>query len=125
TEVASGKLWVTDIDQLVEIDTATGKILNKYPAPGAKFLNDLAVATDGRIFIAETFGNAIYLFENGKISEWVRGGKLIGPNGLVILGSDLIVAELGDASQGFDKLKPGNVKKIDLATKEISDFSIP
>lgn len=125
TEVASGKLWVTDIDQLVEIDTATGKILNKYPAPGAKFLNDLAVATDGRIFIADTFGNAIYLFENGKISEWVRGGKLIGPNGLVILGSDLIVAELGDASEGFDKLKPGNVKKIDLATKEITDFSIP
>jgi len=122
TEVASGKLWVTDIDQLVEIDTATGKILNKYPAPGAKFLNDLAVATDGRIFIADTFSNAIYLFENGKISEWVKGGKLIGPNGLIILGSDLIVAELGDASQGFDKLKPGNVKKIDLATKEISDF---
>jgi hypothetical protein len=52
----------------------------------------------------------------------VKGGKLIGPNGLIILGSDLIVAELGDASQGFDKLKPGNVKKIDLATKEISDF---
>ena len=122
SEVTNGKLWVTDIDRLVEIDIATGKVANSYPAPSARFLNDLAVANDGRIFIADTFGNAIYLFKDGKISEWLRDGKLVGPNGLIILGSDLIVAELGDASQGFDKLKPGNVKKIDLASKEVSDF---
>jgi sugar lactone lactonase YvrE len=121
-EVVGDKLYVTDIDELVEIDIAAGKVANRYKAEGAKFLNDIAVAADGRIFIADTFGNAIYLFQDGKVSEWVKGGQLKGPNGLVIIGSDLIVAELGDASQGFDKLKPGNVKKIDLKSKEISDF---
>jgi sugar lactone lactonase YvrE len=121
-EVVGDKLYVTDLDELVEIDIAAGKVANRYKAEGAKFLNDIAVAADGRIFIADTFGNAIYLFKDGKVGEWVKGGNLVGPNGLVIIGSDLIVAELGDASQGFDKLKPGNVKKIDLTSKEISDF---
>jgi DNA-binding beta-propeller fold protein YncE len=124
-EVVGDKLYVTDIDELVEIDIPGGKVANRYKAEGAKFLNDIAVAADGRIFIADTFGNAIYLFQDGKVGEWVRGGKLVGPNGLVIIGSDLIVAELGDASQGFDKLKPGNVKKIDLTSKTVDDFGTP
>lgn len=122
TEVVGGKLYVTDIDRLVEIDTASGKIANTYPAEGAKFLNDLAVATDGRIFIADTATNTIYMFENGAISTWLSDPALNGPNGLTIVGSDLVVASLGDLSAGFDNLKPANVKKVDLVSKAISDF---
>jgi hypothetical protein len=122
TEVVGGKLYVTDIDRLVEIDTATGKIANTYPADGAKFLNDLAVATDGRIFIADTATNTIYLFESGKVTNWLSDPALNGPNGLTIIGSDLVVASLGDLSGGFENLKPANVKKVDLVSKEISDF---
>ena len=122
TEVVGDRLFVTDLNRLVEIDTATGEIVNAYPAEGATFLNDLAVTADGRIFIADTFGNAIYVFENGAVGEWLRDPNLIGPNGLIIDGTYLIVAELGDASQGFDKLKPGTIKKVDLATKEVTVY---
>jgi hypothetical protein len=56
---------------------------------------------------------------------FLKDPKLRGPNGLVFLDGKLLVAELGDVSQGFDKLTPGNVKQIDLATKAISDFGPP
>jgi hypothetical protein len=122
TEVVGGKLYVSDIDRLVEIDIASGTIANTYPAEGAKFLNDLAVTNDGRVFVADSFGNAIYVLENGKLTEWLRDPGLLGPNGLTIIGSDLVVASLGDLSGGFENLKPANVKKVDLASKAISDF---
>ena len=41
-----GKLYVADIDQLVEIDIASKSIAKRYPAPGAKWFND--VASDGK-----------------------------------------------------------------------------
>ena len=123
TGIAGDHLFVADIDELVEIDLADGKVLNRYPAPGAKYLNDIVVAGDGRIYISDTFGNAIYLFQDGKVSEWLRDDDaLVGPNGLAIMNTDLVVARLGDASQGFDKLKPGNVVAIDLISKKIRDF---
>ena len=123
TGVAGDRLWVTDIDRLVEIDTAKGAIVNTYAIPGAKFLNDLAIAGDGRIFIADTFGNAIYVFKDGVVTDFVRGGGLVGPNGLAVDEKDLIVAELGDASEGFEKLKPGRVKSVSLDTGAVTDYS--
>jgi hypothetical protein len=121
-EIVGDKLYVTDIDELVEIDIPGAKVSNRYPAPGAKFLNDLAVAVDGRIFIADTANNSIYLFKDGKIDEWVKDAKLEGPNGLVLNDTYLVVSSLGDISKGFQNIKPSNVKKIDLMSKEISDF---
>lgn len=45
------RLYVSDIDQLVEIDTKTGEILKRYEAAGAKFLNDVAVDPSGQILL--------------------------------------------------------------------------
>jgi hypothetical protein len=122
SEIVGDKLYVTDIDELVEIDIPGAKVTNRYPAPGAKFLNDLAVAVDGRIFIADTANNSIYLFKDGKIDEWVKDQKLEGPNGLVLNDTFLVVSSLGDISKGMASMKPSNVKKIDLMSKEITNF---
>jgi hypothetical protein len=122
TDVAGGKLYVSDIDQLVEIDTARGEITGRYPADGAKFLNDVTIADDGRVFVADTFASAIYVLADGKMSVFVQDPKLRGPNGLTTLDGKLLVAELGDVSKGFANMTPGNVKAIDLASKAISDF---
>jgi len=37
------KLYVSDVDQLVEIDVNSGAVTNTYNAEGAQFLNDTAV----------------------------------------------------------------------------------
>ena len=122
TEIAGNKLYVSDIDRLVEIDIPQSKIINAYLADGAKFLNDVAVAQDGRVFVADTFTNKIYVLEGSKMKVWLDDPALNGPNGLTIIGNDLLVASLGDVSQGFDKLKPATIKKVDLTTKAIGDF---
>ncbi len=41
--VTPGRVWVADITALVEIEAATGKVLHRYEAPGARFLNDTAI----------------------------------------------------------------------------------
>lgn len=122
TEIVGGSLFVTDIDELVEINLTTGAIANRTKVEGAKFLNDLAATADGRIFIADTLGDAIFLFEKGSASEWLKDPKLHGPNGLTIDGTYLLVASVGTEGGSFDKMSPANVKKVDLVSKEISDF---
>ena len=37
-----GKLYVSDIDRLVEIDLESGRVISKYHAADAVFLNDVA-----------------------------------------------------------------------------------
>jgi hypothetical protein len=117
-----GKLYTSDLTDLVEIDTATGAITNRYPAAGAVFLNDVTAAPDGRIFVSDTFGNSVWVLENGAMSMFAQDPALMGANGLTVIGNALVVANLGDASAGFDKIKPGWVVSIDLTSRAIAPY---
>jgi DNA-binding beta-propeller fold protein YncE len=117
-----GKLYVADIDQLVEIDTASGQVTNRYKAEGAQFLNDVAAGPDGRVYVSDTFGAAVYVLDGGTMRLLVQDKLLMGANGLLVDGDSLIVADLGDISGGFENIKPGPVVKIDLASKAITSY---
>ena len=119
---AGGKLYTADLTELVEIDTATGAVTNRYPAAGSVLLNDVTAAPDGRIFVSDTFGNSVWVLENGAMSIFAQDPALMGANGVTVIGNALVVANLGDASQGFDKIKPGWVVSIDLSTKAITPY---
>lgn len=67
-----GKLYVTDIDEVVEIDIKGAKISNRYPLKGAQFLNDLD-ARDGKVYFSDMKAGTIHLLENGKISTFAEG----------------------------------------------------
>lgn len=122
TFVKDGTLYVAGIEEVVEIDLATGTIKTRHAIPGATFVNDVAVADDGTIYATETLQGAIYTIKDGTATQLVADAALAGANGIVIDGSRLLVATLGDISGGFDKLKPQNVKAVDIATKAINDF---
>jgi len=51
--IHKNKLYVSDIDHLIEIDIKTGKILSKYPATGAKFLNDVVTDASGNVYVTD------------------------------------------------------------------------
>ena len=121
-DVVGGKLYVSDLDQVVEIDTASGQVTGRYPAEGAKFLNDVVAGPDGKVYVSDTFGAAVYVLDQGKVSLFVQDPMLMGANGLMIDGGSLLVADLGDISKGFDKITPGPVVKVDLATKAMSAY---
>ena len=84
-----GTLYVTDIDALVAIDS-NGKITNRYPVKGAKFLND-PVAVDNKILFTDSRDNKIHALENGKLSVWKESG-MSNPNGLEYQNGKVLLA---------------------------------
>lgn len=121
-DFVAGKLYVADIDQLVELDTASGQVTDRYTAEGVQFLNDVAAGPDGKVYVSDTFGAAVYVLEDGVLSLLVQDKLLMGANGLLVEGGTLLVADLGDISGGFADIKPGPVVKIDLASKAITPY---
>lgn len=121
-DVSGGKLYVTDIDQLVEIDTATGQVTNRYKAEGAQFLNDVAAGMDGKIYASDTFGMSVWVLADGALTMLAQDPMLMGANGLTVADGKLLVANLGDISGGFENIKPGPVVSLDLASKAITAY---
>lgn len=117
-----GTLWVTDIDELVEIDLSRGKILNKYKVAGAKFLNDIGISGDGEVYVSDTLTSKIHYLKNGVMETFIEGDELESPNGLFVRGEDLYVAAWGLTTDWSTKIS-GRLYKINLKTKKISYIS--
>ena len=92
--VAGGKLYVSDIDRLVEIDIAAGKIAARYPAPGATFLNDVAIAPDGTVLVADSGTGRIYALTGGRMAVWSADPLLKSVNGLLAEPGRLMVTTM-------------------------------
>jgi len=105
------KLYVTDIDELVEIDIEAGTILNKYPAENAVFLNDITVDDSGNVYVSDmsTENSVIYKFFDGTLEVWLQDEQISRPNGLFFENGKLIVGT-GD----------GFLKAVDLIDRSIA-----
>ncbi len=103
--VFNGKLFVSDIDKLVEIDIKKGSVTAKYDAPGAIFLNDVTACMNGMIFVSDNRSNKIHVLNEGKFTVWMEGLPFETPNGLM--------AEKGKLLVG-DK----NIYEVDIQTKK-------
>jgi sugar lactone lactonase YvrE len=90
------KLYVADVDELVEINAASGHINRRYKAKGAIFLNDVAIAEDGTVYASDTPMNTIWRLKDGKFEPWFANDDLNHPNGLLVQGNKLIVASFGN-----------------------------
>jgi len=114
-------LYVTDIDQLIAIHLVNGKVDGKWDAEGAKFLNDLAVDEEGRVYVSDMLTNSIYRLEGHNLSLWLQHEDLQHPNGLKIDGDRLLIAPWGkDLQEDFSTKVPGHLIAVDLNSKVIS-----
>ena len=118
--IAADHLYVADVDSLVEIDIAGGKISNRYLIDGAKFLNDAVAAEDGTVYVSDTFTNTIYRLKDGKIEPWLSSPELVSPNGLCLEKQRMLV---GSAGIFGENPVPGEFLAISLADKTISSAS--
>jgi len=109
------KLYVSDIDRLVEIDVERGKVVAHYSAPGAQFLNDVAVDASGNVYVSDMSpaNSVIYKLSQGSMTVWVRGPGISWPNGLYMEEKRLLVGNSGD----------GSLKAIMLADKSINTIA--
>jgi sugar lactone lactonase YvrE len=119
------KLYVSDIDSLVAIDIKTGAIVKRYPAAGAKFLNDVTADEHGRIFVSDMVTNQIWVLDGDQFAVWLEDAKLANPNGLKVSGNKLIVASWGVMKPDFSTDIPGHLLAVDLASKEIFNLGDP
>ena len=86
-------LFVTDIHDLVKINKKTGEILARIPVEGSAFLNDIAVADNGDVYISDSGNGKVYKYSDAKIS--VIAEKLTSPNGLFWQNDTLFVGCIG------------------------------
>lgn len=116
-------LYVCDRDGVYEINIAKRKINTFFTISGAAFINDVAIAANGDLFVSDFFGNKIYrLPQATRIPEiWLETDLLKTPDGLYIDDNNLIVASWGKLSnpETFETSESGDLLSIDLKTKKI------
>jgi sugar lactone lactonase YvrE len=88
------RLFVADVTQLVEIDTATGAVVARHAAPGATFLNDVALAPDGAVLVADSGTGRIFAWRDGRMDTWLAHAQLRAVNGLLPERGRLVVTTM-------------------------------
>jgi sugar lactone lactonase YvrE len=99
-------LFVADIDTVRAFSRTTGAPLGARGVRGATFLNDLAVGSDGVLYVTDSglkpdfspSGTAaVYAFEGATPRAIAKGdATLHGPNGIVATAEGLVIAPFGD-----------------------------
>jgi sugar lactone lactonase YvrE len=129
---SAGHLWVcgAETGKVFVYDASTGDLIRVYQVPPAlvkvaglftagqevpaNLLNDIAIAANGDVFIADTYSDLIYRIpsDTGELEVWLRetGGGFI--NGIAVTPDDryLLIA-LTEA---------GGLRRVKIATREIS-----
>ena len=113
-------LYAADVDQLIEINAASGEILKRYDAKGAVFLNDVVVDDEGTVYVSDTPMNTIWRLKDGSFEPWVANDALNGPNGLLVQGNTLIVASLGKIQSQGQKKELGTLLAVSLDDQKVS-----
>ena len=115
-------LYTADIDELVAIDVDHGRITDKYKVDDAKFLNDVAAAPNGDVYVSDMLANRIHVLSGGNFTIWIESDDLEAPNGLDVVGDDLILGAWGVMTDGFATAVPGHLKRISIQDKSISSI---
>ena len=113
-------LYVADVDELIEINVASGEIVKRYPAKGAIFLNDVVVGEDGTVYVSDTPMNTIWRLKDGNFEPWFANDVLNGPNGLLVQDGKLIVASFGKLPGEGQKQELGGLLAVDIDKQAVS-----
>ncbi len=115
--VDGNKLYVTAVDQFVEMDIEKGEITKRHKIKNAGGLNDITIDAADNIFISDSRKSSIYmkLANSDSVEKYMSGEELENPNGLLAVRDYLYVSAWGQEA--------GHFLKIDLDIKEIEKLS--
>lgn len=123
--IVKDKLFIADVDELVEVDIKTSKITNKYKGYGSVCMNDVTHDKYGNVYVGDTYTDSIYrLNQFGQLPVWFYSPQLA-PNGIHIDHDEgnMIVGSWGAVMEGWGtpELK-GSLKSINIHTKKIKNL---
>lgn len=101
-------LFVSDINSLVKINLETKKVEKKYEVKEGQFFNDVAINSNGDVFITDTWANRIYKLENNELIIYTEDSMLDNPNGITFDNDKLYLVSWGKPDGG----KEGSLKEI-------------
>jgi DNA-binding beta-propeller fold protein YncE len=106
--IHAGKMFVADVTDLVVIDIAKAKVIQRIPVPGAAFLNDVTADDQGNVYVSDSRTRKIHRLVNGKEETYME--NIDGLNGLKAVGNLLYIAGGGksllkaDTNKGMIKV---------------------
>jgi hypothetical protein len=106
------RLFAADIDQIVELDAASGRVVARHAAPGAKFLNYAAVAPDGTVLVSDSGAKRIYALGGQGAAVWLEHPLLEDINGLLPEPERLVVTTM-----------KGRLLVVDWRSKQIEELA--
>lgn len=101
------KLFVTDFDRVLEIELRSGKILKEYKNTKSKDLNDVVVASDGRVYVTDSGSNCLFFVGKDSLEVYLEDDQIKGMNGIFTEGNVIYIGA------------KGNLLSIGLQSKEI------
>jgi len=120
--IVGNTLYIADINELVVVNIKNKKITQRYSAPEAKFLNDVAADKKGNIYVSAFLTNTLYRLADNKFEVWIKSDELEVPNGLFVENNQLILGSWGVMTDGFATTVAGHLKTINLDSKKINSL---
>jgi len=116
--VQGDTLYVADMTDLAVIDLTSGR-MQKYPAQDARFLKDVAIDSQGRVYVSDMDTDTLYIFAEDQLTVWLRDKDLASPTALFVEGNTLYVGSGGRRRGGCATEATGSLLKVDLKSREI------
>ncbi len=101
TAIVGDVFYVADISVVRMFDRTTGEPVGEIAIEGATFLNDLAPASDGGVYLTDTGARAsgtdavYHITSNGDVHTLMADAGLGGPNGIVEVDGEIWVVTAG------------------------------
>jgi DNA-binding beta-propeller fold protein YncE len=102
------KLYITDEDRVLEIEVPSGKILKEFKNSHSKDLNDVAIASNGKVYVTDSGSDCLFVVGKDSLEIFIQSKDIEGMNGINSEGNTIFIGS------------GGKLLSIDTKTKYIS-----
>lgn len=89
------KLFITDFDRVLEIEVSSGKILKEYKNSLSKDLNDVAIASNGKVYVTDSGSNNLFVVGKDSLEVFIKSKDVEGMNGIYSKGNLIYIGSGG------------------------------
>ena len=120
----NGNLYVVDLDRVHEINLEDGSISKTLMSTTGKSLNDIAITSDGKMYVSDVESGSIYTNEEDSLVRWDKlpAGVIPNPNAMLATPEALYIGNVGE---DMAKLGPGafgGIYRVSYSTGAVEEI---